>query len=123
MEDSKIKMNAMAKHMICAGLSGCITECIALPIDTIKTRLMMDASRSSPFVKTLNKAVSRLWKEGVKSFFKGLSPGIHRQILFASTRIGLYDPVTLQCTLTNIVHAISLWGEGALYAHMGKNTC
>lgn len=31
--------------------------------------------------------------EGVKNMYKGLVPGIHRQMCFASIRIGLYDSV------------------------------
>ncbi len=79
-------------HMLGAGISGCITECIVLPVDTIKTRLMIDAS-APVSIKALKNATSTLWAEGGSAFFRGLTPGLHRQIVFASTRIGLYDPV------------------------------
>ena len=32
-------------------------------------------------------------EEGFASLYKGLSPGIQRQMVFASLRIGLYEPV------------------------------
>jgi len=80
--------------MMCAGVSGCVTEGIALPVDTIKTRLMINSSESVS-IKALVNAVKTLRKEGGGSFFKGLIPGFHRQILFASVRIGLYDPVLI----------------------------
>lgn len=88
------RKESTAKYMIGAGLSGCITECFVLPVDTLKARLMMDESRAGSFLKNIKTAASKLHKEGgFRSFFKGLSPGLHRQIVFASTRIGLYEPV------------------------------
>jgi solute carrier family 25 uncoupling protein 8/9 len=32
-------------------------------------------------------------EEGIKSLYKGLSAGLQRQMVFASLRIGLYEPV------------------------------
>ena len=32
-------------------------------------------------------------EEGVKSLWKGIGPGIHRQVLFGGLRIGLYEPI------------------------------
>jgi solute carrier family 25 uncoupling protein 8/9 len=31
--------------------------------------------------------------EGIRSLYGGISPGLQRQCVFASIRIGLYDPV------------------------------
>ena len=91
--DDKPNKGNVFKHMMCAGFSGCVTECIVLPVDTVKARLMMDESKLISPIKHFNKAFAKLWKEGIHSFFKGLSAGLQRQIVFASTRIGLYDPV------------------------------
>lgn len=88
------------KHMASAGFSGCITECIVLPVDTVKARLMMDESFKGSFPAHLRKVVTKLWRErGLKAFYKGLAPGLHRQILFGSTRIGLYDSVAYAFTI------------------------
>jgi len=32
-------------------------------------------------------------EEGPRSLYSGLAPGLHRQLVFASIRIGLYDDV------------------------------
>jgi solute carrier family 25 uncoupling protein 8/9 len=32
-------------------------------------------------------------EEGIQSLYKGLSAGLQRQIVFASLRIGLYEPI------------------------------
>lgn len=96
MEGTSERTWRTAKHMLCAGLSGCITECLVLPIDTVKTRLMVDATETGSFNIALKSTVKSLWSEGGRSFFKGLAPGLQRQIVFASTRIGLYDPVRFE---------------------------
>jgi len=94
MSEDYTRVKKVLKHMACAGLSGCLTECIVIPFDTTKARLMMDESFKGSFPKHLQKVVGKLWKEGPRAFFKGLVPGLHRQIVFTSTRIGLYDPVS-----------------------------
>ena len=32
-------------------------------------------------------------EEGIGALWKGITPGIHRQVLFGGLRIGLYEPV------------------------------
>jgi len=100
MAEAKTDINTYLKYMACAGISGSITECIALPADTIKARLMLDTTKGIPFIKACRGAFNELLNEGYRSFFKGLTPGIHRQLVFASVRIGLYDPVFLKIFLT-----------------------
>lgn len=94
MEGKKRDEKQILSHMIGAGISGCITECIVLPVDTLKTRLMVD-STAPVSVKSLTNAIHTLRGEGTRSFFRGLTPGLHRQLVFASSRIGLYDPVMI----------------------------
>ncbi len=66
-----------------------------IPVDTAKVRLQIrgltqpDAPRQGLF-----KTVVEIGKgEGPLALFKGLTPGIHRQLLFGSIRLGLYEPV------------------------------
>jgi solute carrier family 25 uncoupling protein 8/9 len=82
-------------NILCAGAAGCITEAIAIPFDTIKTRLMVDTT-SAVSTKAIFNAVKNLSKDGFPAFFQGLCPGLQRQIVFASIRIGLYEPVILR---------------------------
>ena len=32
-------------------------------------------------------------EEGIGALWKGITPGIHRQVLFGGLRIGLYEPI------------------------------
>jgi solute carrier family 25 (mitochondrial uncoupling protein), member 8/9 len=92
-----------------AALAGCTTEMITLPFDTVKVRLQqVDAQSflkkykteekkilfsffpfniSSKFLESLRQ-MKRL--EGFSSWYRGLTPGLCRQIIFAGSRITLY---------------------------------
>ncbi|KAK3711937.1 hypothetical protein QZH41_009434 [Actinostola sp. cb2023] len=93
---------------VSAGLAASIAEAVTIPIDTAKVRLQIQGesavmSNIAAGVKTDNPNVryrgmfgtmiTLAKREGVKTMYKGLIPGIHRQLCFASIRIGLYDSV------------------------------
>lgn len=94
--------------IVSAGLAACVAELFTIPLDTAKVRLQIQGEQSltgansSSHVsagKTLKyRGVLRTMyvmscEEGVKSLYNGLVAGIHRQLCFASVRIGLYDTV------------------------------
>ena len=94
------------KAFLCGGAAACIAEVVTLPIDTAKVRLQL-LQRSIqgggpvtggdiPSVK-LN-MISMLRKiateEGLPALYKGMVPALHRQIVFASLRIGLYKEIS-----------------------------
>eukprot|EP00923_Selenidium_pygospionis_P049228 GHVN01084749.1.p2 GENE.GHVN01084749.1~~GHVN01084749.1.p2 ORF type:complete len:155 (+),score=27.15 GHVN01084749.1:308-772(+) len=84
---------------------GCIAEMCTLPFDTVKVRMQLaNKSSISPlstvasqvgaplskpmgFASTLSSLVR---KEGYKAPWKGISAGLHRQIVFSSLRFALY---------------------------------
>lgn len=78
-----------------SGLSGSIAGSIAefttLPMDTVKVRMQINASkgRLSPW------DVSRkiLSEEGPRGFFKGLSPAIARQVIYQGIKMLIYEPI------------------------------
>jgi solute carrier family 25 uncoupling protein 8/9 len=84
--------------MLSGGLAGCVAEVLTIPLDTVKVRLQIQGeglAKGQPLkyrgvVGTLA-TVAR--EEGPLVLFKGLSAGLQRQIVFASLRIGLYEPV------------------------------
>ncbi|EDO50034.1 predicted protein [Nematostella vectensis] len=90
-----------------AGIAASIAEAATIPIDTAKVRLQIQGESAvmasiAQGVRTTHDAHYRgmlgtmvtLFKtEGMKTMYKGLIPGIHRQLCFASIRIGLYDQV------------------------------
>jgi solute carrier family 25 uncoupling protein 8/9 len=84
--------------MMCGGIAGSIAEILTLPLDTAKVRLQLAKLKAQPGeaikYKNLTDCLVKIPKE--EGFFKlwsGYAPGIQRQLVFASLRIGLYFPM------------------------------
>lgn len=86
---------------ISGGTAACIAEVATLPIDTCKVRLQLlrraaeggggvtaGAAAAPPSMLGMFRKISA--EEGVAGLYKGLWPALHRQLVFASLRIGLY---------------------------------
>lgn len=78
------------------GAAASIAEFATLPIDTAKVRLQLARSAGAgsvteSMIGTMRTIVA---DEGVRGLFKGLAPAIHRQLVFATLRIGLYAEIT-----------------------------
>ncbi len=93
-----------AFRFLSAGMAACIAETLSIPMDTAKVRLQLQASAGSagaggvaaaaPKYRGLLHTVRTMAvEEGASSLFKGLTPGLLRQCVFATLRIGLYEPV------------------------------
>ncbi|XP_061684315.1 dicarboxylate carrier SLC25A8-like [Syngnathoides biaculeatus] len=81
-----------------AGAAGCVADLVTFPLDTAKVRLQIQGE-SKPLVRG-QKATYRgvfgtiftiLRSEGARGLYNGLIAGLHRQMSFASVRVGLYD--------------------------------
>lgn len=91
-----VKVLSPALSLLSGGSAACIAEVATLPFDTGKVRLQImgeqlpkGAVRPNMF-RTLGMIAK---EEGPRALWKGLSPGLQRQMAFASIRIGLYEPV------------------------------
>lgn len=67
-----------------SGVSGCAAWLLTHPFENIKNRIMK-APPGTPLMQT----VGDVQKSG---FYKGLSGGIYRQIVYATVRLGCYEP-------------------------------
>jgi solute carrier family 25 (mitochondrial uncoupling protein), member 8/9 len=75
------------------------TQVLTIPIDTTKVRLQIlkkSANANSNAVPTsmLGMMQTIVKEEGFRALYKGLVPAIHRQLLFASLRVGLYAQIS-----------------------------
>lgn len=73
-----------------------IAEGLTLPLDTAKVRLQLQNFSHDPIPRYTGplQTVGRIIKdEGATAPFKGLVPGLHRQLLFTGLRLGLYDVI------------------------------
>lgn len=78
--------------MLSGGTAACIAEVLTIPLDTAKVRLQVQGA-GGKYNGMLHCVRTMAMEEGVSSLFKGLVAGFQRQMVFASLRIGLYEPV------------------------------
>ncbi|XP_068601284.1 dicarboxylate carrier UCP2-like [Brachionichthys hirsutus] len=84
-----------AVKVFSAGTAGCVADLVTFPLDTAKVRLQIQGE-SKPLDGTRYRGVfgtifTMVKTEGPRSLYSGLVAGLHRQMCFASVRIGLYD--------------------------------
>uniref|UniRef100_A0AAZ1XMH4 Dicarboxylate carrier UCP2 n=1 Tax=Oreochromis aureus TaxID=47969 RepID=A0AAZ1XMH4_OREAU len=105
-----------AVKIFSAGTAGCVADLVTFPLDTAKVRLQVrhqEAPPASCYLELLcagaAKPLTELTRppaeyrgvfgtiftmvktEGPRSLYSGLVAGLHRQMSFASVRIGMYD--------------------------------
>eukprot|EP01083_Nonionella_stella_P046889 125555_1 len=97
MVSKKEKSFPVALACVEGGVAACVAELFTLPLDTVKVRLQIAGSNPLPGAAVRHGLVSTargmLQEEGLLAMWKGLVPGLYRQMVFAGLRIGLYDHV------------------------------
>lgn len=87
----------LGEKMLCAGTAACIADIVSFPLDVAKVRLQIAATQPPSGGVVYRGLFGTLFglvrHEGVSSLYRGISPGLQRQCVFASIRIGLYEPV------------------------------
>ncbi|KAF3847535.1 hypothetical protein F7725_020563 [Dissostichus mawsoni] len=89
---------SVAVKVFSAGAAGCVADLVTFPLDTAKVRLQIQGE-SKPSLKgqrmkfrgVFGTIFTMVKTEGPRSLYSGLVAGLHRQMSFASVRIGLYD--------------------------------
>ncbi|XP_032401654.1 mitochondrial uncoupling protein 2-like isoform X1 [Xiphophorus hellerii] len=83
-----------------AGTAGCVADLVTFPLDTAKVRLQVQGeSKALPkgqkaaYRGVFGTIITIVRTEGPRNLYNGLLAGLHRQMCFASVRIGLYDTV------------------------------
>nr|XP_057937042.1 dicarboxylate carrier SLC25A8-like isoform X1 [Doryrhamphus excisus] len=84
--------------IVSAGLAGCVADLVTFPLDTAKVRLQIQGE-AKPLVKgeratyrgVFGTILTIVRTEGPRNLYNGLVAGLHRQMSFASVRVGLYD--------------------------------
>lgn len=76
------------KNLGTSAFAACVSESLAVPFDTAKVKMQLNPGTG--MLECMGKVAS---EEGTGALWRGIIPGLHRQILFGGLRIGLYDPV------------------------------
>lgn len=87
---------SLGRKMLCAGTAACVADLATFPFDVAKVRLQMNravAGASGQPTGLAGTLMQMIRTEGVGACWSGIVPGLHRQCVFASIRIGLYDNV------------------------------
>lgn len=86
--------------MICGGIAGSFAEMVTIPVDTAKVRLQLQGDqikqgllKEVKYRGMFSGIVTIAKEEGTLALWKGCSAGVQRQMVNASVRIGLYEPV------------------------------
>jgi solute carrier family 25 uncoupling protein 8/9 len=82
---------------VAGGGAACFAEVCTLPLDTCKVRLQIQgalpAGQKPKYTGLANVFTTVIAEEGPQALWKGLVPGLLRQSIFATLRIGLYEHV------------------------------
>ncbi|RWS07644.1 mitochondrial uncoupling protein 2-like protein, partial [Dinothrombium tinctorium] len=101
MSDSRREPSVIEK-MFSAGSAACIADLCTFPFDVAKVRLQILGENKVGAVTVNQAAMPRgllgtlffLYRtEGMKGLYGGIVPGLQRQCVFASIRIGIYDSI------------------------------
>ncbi len=90
---------SVTKSATCGALAGLCAKTGVFPLDTIKKRLQiqgfaegrLELGRTVPYRGMLNCIVQIVKQEGLKGFYKGLSPGLIKAVAYTSTHFVLYE--------------------------------
>ncbi|GAQ86261.1 Mitochondrial oxidative phosphorylation uncoupling protein [Klebsormidium nitens] len=96
------KKLGVLQNFAASAIAACTAEVTTLPIDTAKVRLQLQGKAIAgeggklaelKYRGLLGTVGTVAKEEGVGALWKGVVPGLHRQVLFGGLRIGLYEPV------------------------------
>jgi len=91
------RMRLFATNAASAGAAASIAETCTISLDTAKVRLQIQGQNPAavkvPYTGLGNCLKRIVAEEGPLSLFKGLVPGVSRQLVFASLRLGMYEPI------------------------------
>ncbi|CDR97047.1 mitochondrial carrier protein family protein, putative [Babesia bigemina] len=79
---------------ILGGASGCLATVCIQPIDMVKVRIQLAASAGQTKISPVALFGQIVKNEGLKSMYKGLDAACARQILYTTTRLGLFRTIS-----------------------------
>lgn len=93
MSEKKAKVTNVptSLNFIFGGISGCLATCVVQPIDMIKTQIQLASAEGgvtklSP-ISVFKKFIS---DNGYKALYRGLDSALLRQVLYTTTRFGIF---------------------------------
>lgn len=116
-----------ALNFVFGGISGCLATCVVQPIDMIKTQIQLTSEGGSNKISPISIAKNFVNDNGFKALYRGLDSALLRQVLYTTTRFGIFytlndylktknkgKPATV---LQKISCALTAGGIGAAFAN------
>lgn len=72
------------------GLSGCLATCVVQPIDMIKTQIQLASEGGAKKISPVTLAKNFVKENGFKALYNGLDSALLRQVLYTTTRFGIF---------------------------------
>ncbi|KAL6423875.1 hypothetical protein ACFW04_010367 [Cataglyphis niger] len=85
--EKKIQPIPPMMNFLLGGISGMAGTCVVHPMDVIKNRMQVHKGKAS----IMDVIVTTYSKEGILSFYNGLSAGLVRQATYTTVRLGIYN--------------------------------
>lgn len=114
-------------NFIFGGISGCLATCVVQPIDMIKTQIQIASESGSSKVSPIFIAKEFIKQNSFLALYKGLDSALLRQVLYTTTRFGIFytlnDAIKNRnkgkpaSTLEKVLAALTAGGIGAALAN------
>lgn len=72
------------------GISGCLATCVVQPIDMIKTQIQLASEGGAAKLSPISVARNFIAENGFKALYRGLDSALLRQVLYTTTRFGIF---------------------------------
>ncbi|CAI7774136.1 unnamed protein product [Closterium sp. NIES-53] len=106
-EQKKGSVWGAVKPFMNGGTAGMMATCVIQPIDMVKVRIQLGQGSAFDVTKNI------IQKEGVASFYKGLSAGLLRQATYTTARLGSFRYLTTEATKANDGKPLPLYQKAA----------
>jgi len=93
-------------RFLSSSIASIAAETLTLPTDVAKTRIQI---QKMPFLLCLT---SMRRNEGLKSWWRGYTPAVVRQVCYSSTSLVLYEPLLKMCSSSDITFGDRLFAGG-----------
>lgn len=79
-----------ALNFFFGGFSGCLATCVIQPIDMIKTQIQLASEGGASKISPITIAKNFVQENSFKALYRGLDSALLRQVLYTTTRFGIF---------------------------------